>query len=73
MNNRIYRTETINNYMSLRLPQYDSLKILDDLMNTLNFQQSDEELQKAVHEKYPIFKEFERSFPSSTFALATGV
>lgn len=73
MNNRIYRTETINNYMSLRLPQYDSLKILDDLMNTLNFQQSDEELQKAVHEKYPIFKEFERSFPSITFALATGV
>ena len=73
MNNRIYRTETINNYMSLRLPQYDSLKILDNLMNTLNFQQSNEELQKAVHEKYPIFKEFERSFPSITFALATGV
>ncbi len=73
MNNRIYRTETINNYMSLRLPQYDSLKILDDLMNTLNFQKSNEELQKFVHEKYPIFREFERDFPSITFALATGV
>ena len=73
MNNRIYRAETINNYMSLRLPQYDSLKILDDLMNTLNFQQSNEELQKFVHEKYPIFREFERDFPSITFALATGV
>jgi len=64
---------TIKNNMSLRLPQYESLVILDDLMKSLNFQQTDEELQKLIHDKYPIFREFERDFPSITFALATGV
>ncbi len=59
--------------MALRLPQYESLGILDDLMKSLDFRQSDAELQKLVHEKYPIFREFERDFPSLTFALATGV
>lgn len=73
MKNEIYRVEAINNYMSLRLPQYDSLKILDDLMNTLDFQKSNEEMQKDIHKKYPVFREFERDFPSITFALATGV
>jgi len=59
--------------MDLRLPQYKALQILNDLMNSINFQLSDEELQKMINNKYPIFREFERSFPSLTFALATGV
>lgn len=73
MSNNIYRIEAINNHMSLRLPQFESLEILDDIMNSINFQQSNEDLQKLIHEKYPIFREFERDFPSLTFALATGV
>jgi len=73
MSNNQYTIDAIKNHMSLRLPQYQSLTILDDLMNSLNFQQSDEELQKLIHGKYPIFREFERDFPSLTFALATGV
>lgn len=73
MSNNLYRIEAINNQMSLRLPQFKSLEILDNLMNTLNFQQTNEELQKQIHEMYPIFREFERDFPSITFSLATGV
>jgi len=73
MLSKLYSIQAINNHMSLRLPQYESLEILADLMNSLDFQQTDEELQKVIHGKYPIFREFERSFPSLTFALATGV
>ena len=73
MPNKTYSVDIINNHMALRLPQYQSLQILDDLMNSLNFQLSDKELEKMIHEKYPIFREFERDFPSLTFALATGV
>lgn len=73
MANKMYSIQAIQNHMSLRLPQYESLEILDDLMKSLDFRQSNAELQKLVHEKYPIFREFERDFPSLTFALATGV
>lgn len=73
MKNNLYSIQALKNHMSLRLPQYEALAILDDLMSSLNFQQSDKELQKIIHEKYPIFRDFERSFPSLTFALATGV
>ena len=69
----ITNIRTIKNNMSLRLPQYESIVILDDLMKSLNFQQTDEEIQGVVRTKYPIFREFERDFPSITFALATGV
>jgi len=73
MLSKMYSIQAINNHMSLRLPQYQSLEILHELMNSLDFQQSDEEIEKQIHAKYPIFREFERNFPSLTFALATGV
>lgn len=68
-----YRIETLNNIMSLRLPQYKSLEILDNIMQNVNLSSSNEETEKQIHEMYPVFREFERSFPSLTFALATGV
>ena len=73
MKNNIYSVDVINNHMSLRLPQFRALSILDDIFTSLDFDKSDVELQKIVHEKYPLFRNFERDFPSMTFALATGV
>lgn len=32
MMNKMYSIQAIQNHMSLRLPQYESLEILDDLM-----------------------------------------
>jgi len=64
--------DEISNRMSLRLPQHEALKILADIMAS-DFSMSDTELEKHINAKYPIFKEFERDFPSLTFALATGV
>lgn len=63
----------INNIMSLRQPQFESLKILDNIMRELDLSDDLPTLQKQLHAMYPIFREFERTFPSITFALATGV
>lgn len=63
----------INNRMSLRQPQFESLQILDDIINNFDLNGDLKSLENNVHNKYPIFKEFERAFPSLTFALATGV
>ncbi len=68
-----YRIEALNNIMSLRLPQYKSLEILDNIMQNVSLNNSNQELEKQIHEMYPVFREFERSFPSLTFALSTGV
>ncbi|HND84933.1 MAG TPA: DEAD/DEAH box helicase family protein, partial [Pseudobdellovibrionaceae bacterium] len=73
----------IKNRLSLRPPQAESLNILAELADTFTMRKgpSDEaerqawlvqELEK-VHSKYPTCKDFERSFPSLCFALATGV
>ena len=68
-----YTIDRINNNMALRLPQYRSLEILDNIMSAVDLKQDNEILQEKIHEMYPIFRDFERSFPSLTFALATGV
>jgi len=65
-----YTPDLINNHMGLRSPQFRSLEILDSIMQIPNWS---DDLESKIHEKYPIFKEFERDFPSITFALATGV
>lgn len=65
--------DTINNTMSLRLPQYRSLEILDRIMRSVDLSDDLGNIQSQIHDIYPIFKDFERSFPSITFALATGV
>mgnify|MGYP003999518231 FL=1 len=65
----------ISNRLSLRTPQRDSLEILAKLIKELDLSK-DADLEagmKTVASLYPTFKEFERSFPSLCFALATGV
>lgn len=70
-----YTTDYISGVMSLRKPQEKSLKILEDIMNSLNVKKG-MNLKAAlggVHAMYPICSDFERDFMSLTFALATGV
>jgi len=65
----------ISNRLSLRTPQRDSLEILARLIKELDLSK-DADLEagiRTVASLYPTFKEFERSFPSLCFALATGV
>jgi len=65
-----FTPEKINNYMGLRLPQLRALEILEDIMQIPEWSK---DFESKIHAKYPIFREFERDFPSLTFALATGV
>lgn len=70
-----YNIETINNVMSLRKPQKTSLKILDNILDEVELEKNPnlEETQEIIHDLYPLFKTYEHSFISLTFALATGV
>ena len=70
-----YDAEYLSGALSLRKPQSESLKILEDLFLTVD-PQKNIDLSAAlerIHEKYPICTNFERDFVSLTFALATGV
>lgn len=69
----------IKNRLSLRHPQADSLQILMQLAEELELQKPNgdenflkEELEK-VKAEFPTCEDFERTFPSLCFALATGV
>ncbi len=65
----------IRNRLSLRAPQEESLDILTKLVEKLSLKKGtnlDEELTE-VKAMYPTCTDFERSFPSICFALATGV
>jgi type III restriction enzyme len=65
----------VNNRLSLRPPQSESLEILSILCDELNLNKGREltaELKK-VTARHPTCSDFERSFPSICFALATGV
>ena len=57
-----YNTDYLSGVMSLRKPQSDSLKILEDLFLAVNPQKNIDlsEALKTVHEKYPICTNFER-------------
>lgn len=70
-----YTINYINGIMSLRKPQKKSLEILDDLVGNIDLNKNlDAELLKAKASKnYPTFTDYDREFPSFTFALATGV
>lgn len=71
----LYTTDYISGVMSLRKPQKESLKILDEIINSVPLRK-DMDLKatlSAVHAMYPICSDFEREFLSLTFALATGV
>ena len=70
-----YTTDYISGVMSLRKPQKESLKIIEEIMTSINVQKG-MNLRLAlgaVHTLYPICTDFERDFMSLTFALATGV
>ncbi len=61
--------------LSLRPPQSASLNILVELLEQLQLSQ-DPDLQQwltVLGQHYPTVQDFERSFPSLCFALATGV
>lgn len=70
-----YTTDYISGVMSLRKPQETSLKILEEILSSVNLRKG-LNLKAAlgsVHAMYPICTDFEREFMSLTFALATGV
>lgn len=70
-----YTTGYISRVMSLRTPQYNSLKILDDIMNSIRVQKGMDlkDALAVINALYPICTDFERDFMSLTYALATGV
>jgi type III restriction enzyme len=61
--------------LSLRTPQNESLEILVDLLEQLTLSQDPDLLHwlKVIQQQHPSVKDFERTFPSLCFALATGV
>ena len=70
-----YTTDYISGVMSLRKPQEQSLKILEEIVNSVSPHKG-MNLKAAlgtVHAMYPICSDFEHNFMSLTFALATGV
>ncbi len=71
----LYTTDYISGVMSLRKPQTASLKILEEIVTSVNLRKG-MNLRAAlgsVHAMYPTCTDFEREFISLTFALATGV
>lgn len=70
-----YTTNYISGVMSLRTPQKDSLKILEEIVNSVALRKGTnlKAALGAVHAMYSICSDFERDFMSLTFALATGV
>ncbi len=71
----LYTTNYISGVMSLRKPQTQSLKILEEITNAVQLRKGMnlKAALGAVHAMYPICSDFERDFMSLTFALATGV
>ena len=68
-----YNLEYISGRMSLRSPQKESLKILDNILNNIKLSKNinlDETLKK-VNSLYPTCSDFERKFLSLAFVLAT--
>lgn len=70
-----YTTDYISGVMSLRKPQMESLKILEEITNSVSLRKGMnlKATIGAIHAMYPICTNFERDFMSVTFALATGV
>ncbi|MDY5669407.1 MAG: DEAD/DEAH box helicase family protein [Bacilli bacterium] len=70
-----YSTNYISGVMSLRKPQKKSLEVLDSLIGDIQLNKSldKDALKEKAHRLYPIFSDYDRDFPSFTFALATGV
>ena len=71
----LYTTDYISGVMSLRKPQKKSLKILEEIVSSVQVHKGMnlKAALGAVHAMYPTCSDFEREFLSLTFALATGV
>ena len=71
----LYTTDYISGVMSLRKPQKESLKILEEIVNSVQVRKGMnlKATLGAIHAMYPTCSDFEREFLSLTFALATGV
>lgn len=65
----------IENRLSLRPPQRDSLQILDRVCELLPLEKNADVAHalEAIRSEFPSVSDFERDFPSLCFALATGV
>ena len=65
----------INGRLSLRQPQWESLKILAEILEHLSLSKDADLAQSlaSIQSLYPHVEDFERDFPSLCFNLATGV
>jgi len=70
-----YDIDNIAGRLSLRKPQKVSLERLAAICNAINPSKNSDLATgiESVHSLYPTCTDFERTFPSVTFALATGV
>jgi len=70
-----YDTKYISGVMSLRTPQEESLFILDNIFKSIDINKniSLNNALSSINSMYPTCSDFERTFLSITFALATGV
>ena len=70
-----YSLNHIENIMSLRKPQKQSLKIIDSILDEVDLEKNINLVSAMgnISSMYPVFKDFEHTFLSLTFALATGV
>lgn len=65
----------INTIMNLRIPQSESLDVFEQISDILSLQKQCDLVSEAmkINKIRPTLTDFERSFPSITFALATGI
>lgn len=68
-------TDYISNTMSLRDPLKQSLELLDSLIASANLlgEIKTEKKIEAIKKDCSLFEEFERTFPSICFSIATGI
>ena len=62
--------EFLTRRMSLRVPQIDSLKILEDIIETNDISKNNDinKALKIIQKKYPLVKDFEKNFISLCFS-----
>lgn len=70
-----FHSKYVNNRLSLRAPQHESLEIFAKICDLLSLKKNadlEEEL-KVINKFCPTLTSFEREFPSVCFSLATGI
>jgi len=71
----ILQVNAISNRLSLRSPQRDSLEILARVCEIISLEKNGDITQALdnIKSEFPTIENFERTFPSLCFAIATGV